>query len=47
MLIALLLATLSAAPSDLVALGVVVSPRAEASVAILRSGARTRVVSLG
>jgi type II secretion system protein C len=47
MLAALLLATFSAAPPDLVALGVVVSPRAEASVAILRSGSRTRVVRLG
>lgn len=47
MSIALLLASLAAAPADLVALGVVLGPRPEASVAILRSGARTRVVALG
>lgn len=47
MLAALLNASLQTAPADLVALGVVLSPRAGASVAILRSGARTRVVSLG
>src|SRR5262245_28370781 len=34
-------------PPDLAALGVVLSPRDGASVAILRSGARTRVVTLG
>jgi type II secretion system protein C len=47
MLAALLLATLQAVPPDLVALGVVLSPRDGASVAILRSGARTRVVAAG
>jgi type II secretion system protein C len=47
MLIALLLASLVGAPNDLVALGVVLSPRPEASVAILRSGTRTRVVGVG
>src|SRR5262245_57506579 len=45
--LALLLAGLATAPADLVALGVVLSPRPEASIAILRSGARTRVVALG
>jgi type II secretion system protein C len=47
MLAVLLLATLPAVPADLEALGVVVSGRPSASVAILRSGARTRVVKLG
>lgn len=47
MWLALLLTSLAMAPGDLVALGVVLSPRPEASVAILRSGARTRVVALG
>jgi len=47
MCLALLLTALAVAPGDLVALGVVLSPRAAASVAILRSGARTRVVTLG
>jgi len=47
MLSALLLASLVGAPADLVALGVVLSPRPEASVAILRSGTRTRVVGVG
>jgi type II secretion system protein C len=36
-----------AAPADLEALGVIVNPRSGGSVAILRSGARTRVVALG
>ena len=36
-----------APPSDLAALGVVVSPRAERSVALLRSAGRTRVVAVG
>jgi type II secretion system protein C len=47
MLAALLLAGLAAAPADLVALGVVLGTRPEGSVAILRSGTRTRVVTLG
>jgi type II secretion system protein C len=47
MWLALLLAGLAVAPGDLAALGVVLSARPEASVAILRSGERTRVVALG
>jgi type II secretion system protein C len=40
-------AALQAAPADLEALGVIVNPRSGGSVAVLRSGARTRVVALG
>jgi general secretion pathway protein C len=38
---------LAAAPPDIAALGVVVSPRVERSTAVLRSGGRTRVVGVG
>jgi type II secretion system protein C len=44
--LALLLA-LSGAPDDLAATGIVVSPRPESSVAILRAGGRSRVVVVG
>jgi general secretion pathway protein C len=37
----------AAAPADLEALGVIVNPRSGGSVAVLRSGSRTRVVALG
>jgi type II secretion system protein C len=47
MWLVLLLFGLATAPGDLAALGVVLSPRPEASVAILRSGERTRVVAVG
>jgi type II secretory pathway component PulC len=47
MLALALLAALSAAPADLAAVGIVVSPRAELSVAILRAGGRSRVVGAG
>jgi type II secretion system protein C len=47
MLALALLAALSAAPPDLAAVGIVVSPRAELSVAILRAGGRSRVVGAG
>jgi type II secretion system protein C len=40
-------ASLQAPPADLEALGVVVNPRSGGSVAVLRSGARTRVVAIG
>lgn len=42
-----LLASLTPAPADLEAVGVVLSRRPERSVAVLRSGGRTRVVSVG
>jgi type II secretion system protein C len=49
--VALLAATVAAAavsaPPDLVAIGVVVSPHAEHSVVLLRSGGRTRALSTG
>jgi type II secretory pathway component PulC len=47
MLLLVLLASLSTMPSDLVAVGVIVSPRVESSVAILRAGGRSRVVAAG
>jgi type II secretory pathway component PulC len=42
-----LLALLALPPADLAAVGIVLSPRPEASSAILRSGGRTRVVGVG
>lgn len=47
MLLLALLAALTTTPSDLAAVGVIVSPRAESSVAILRAGGRSRVVAAG
>jgi len=47
MLALALVAVISALPSDLTAVGIVVSPRPESSVAILRAGGRSRVVGLG
>ncbi len=47
MLAALLLLLVSSAPTDLAAVGVVVAESPERSVAILRSGNRTRVVGVG
>jgi type II secretory pathway component PulC len=47
MFAAVLLAALSAAPPDLAAIGIVVSPRPASSVAILRAAGRTRVVGPG
>jgi general secretion pathway protein C len=47
MLGALLALLVSSAPADLAAVGVVVARSPESSVAILRSGGRTRVVSVG
>ncbi|HVR72660.1 MAG TPA: PDZ domain-containing protein [Vicinamibacteria bacterium] len=47
MLAAVILAVLSAAPPDLAAVGIVLSPRPESSVAILRADGRTRVVGPG
>jgi type II secretory pathway component PulC len=47
MLATLVLALQAVAPPDLTAIGIVSSPRAEASVAILRAGGRTRVVGVG
>jgi len=47
MLVALLLLLVSSAPADLAAVGVVVAESPERSVAILRSGGRTRVVGVG
>ncbi|MCG6924691.1 MAG: hypothetical protein LJF30_05185 [Acidobacteria bacterium] len=47
MLAALLLLLASSAPADLTAVGVVVAKSPEHSVAILRSGGRTRVVGVG
>jgi general secretion pathway protein C len=47
MLTALVLALAATAPPDLAAVGVVVARRPEASVAILRSGGRSRVVAVG
>jgi len=47
MLAALLLLLVSSAPADLAAVGVVVAESPERSVAILRSGGRTRVVGVG
>jgi type II secretory pathway component PulC len=47
MLALALLAVLSPAPADLTAVGIVVGPRPEAAVAILRSGGRSRVVGTG
>jgi type II secretory pathway component PulC len=38
---------LALAPADLAAVGIVLSPRPEASVAILRAGGRSRVVGVG
>jgi type II secretion system protein C len=46
MLVAALLAVL-APPPDLAAVGIVISPRAERSVALLKAGGRTRVVGVG
>jgi type II secretory pathway component PulC len=46
-MLALLLALAASAPPDLTAVGVVVSRRAEACVAILRAGERSRVVTVG
>jgi type II secretory pathway component PulC len=46
-MLATLLVLLAIPPTDLVALGTVVSPRPERSVAILRSQGRTRIVGLG
>jgi general secretion pathway protein C len=46
-MLALLLATALAAPPDLAAVGTIVSPRVEGSVAVLRSGGRSRVVGVG
>jgi type II secretion system protein C len=43
----LLLSALATPPSDLTVVGVVTSPRPERSVAILRSGDRTRVAAVG
>ena len=43
----LLTLLLAAAPSDLSAVGIVMSPRVEARTAVLRSGGRTRVVGVG
>lgn len=47
MLALALLAALSAVPPDLAAVGIIVSPRPESSVAILRAGGRSRVVGPG
>ena len=47
MLALLLAAVTGSAPADLVAVGVVVSRRTEASVAMLRSGGRTRLAGIG
>jgi general secretion pathway protein C len=47
MLALALVAAISALPSDLTAVGIVVSSRPESSVAILRAGGRSRVVGLG
>jgi type II secretion system protein C len=47
MMASMLLALLAAPPADLAAIGLVVSPRPEASVAILRAEGRTRVVAVG
>src|SRR5262245_30047609 len=46
-MMALMLLASLAAPADLAAVGLVVSPRPEASVAILRAEGRTRVVGIG
>jgi type II secretory pathway component PulC len=43
----MLASLLALPPADLAAVGIVLSPRAEASVAILRAGGRTRVVGVG
>src|ERR671936_1687981 len=47
MLTAALLALATAVPPDLTAVGIIVSPRPESSVAILRAGGRSRVVVTG
>src|SRR5687768_13349181 len=47
MLALALLAALSAVPADLAAVGIILSPRPESSVAILRAGGRSRVVAAG
>ena len=47
MLALALLAALSAMPADLAAVGIILSPRPESSVAILRAGGRSRVVAPG
>jgi type II secretory pathway component PulC len=47
MLVLALLVSLSAAPPDLAAVGIILSPRPESSVAILRAGGRSRVVAAG
>jgi type II secretory pathway component PulC len=47
MLVLALLAALQAPPDDLSAVGIVLSPRPETSVAILRSGGRSRVAAVG
>jgi general secretion pathway protein C len=46
-MLALLLLAVVAVPPDLAAVGTVVSPRPGASVAVLRSGGRSRVVGVG
>ena len=46
-MLAILLVLLATPPADLVALGIVLSPRPERSVAILQSQGRTRIVGLG
>ena len=45
--ILILLATLTAPPADLEAVGIIVGRRADACVAILRAGGRERVVGIG
>ena len=47
MLVLALLLALSGAPDDLAAVGIVLSPHPESSVAILRAGGRSRVVAAG
>jgi type II secretion system protein C len=47
LLAAAVLAAGDAPPADLTAIGVIVSPRAEHSVALLHSGGRTRALSVG
>ncbi|HEX6739406.1 MAG TPA: PDZ domain-containing protein [Vicinamibacteria bacterium] len=46
-MVATLLALLALPPADLAAVGIVLSPRPDASSAILRAGGRTRVVGVG
>src|SRR5438445_10721507 len=47
LLLALLALVAEGPPADLAAVGVIVSPRPEFSVALLRSGGRTRASSVG